>query len=34
MVITSKLIMKRANIRFNSQDYLQLPEDKITFAAA
>ncbi len=28
MVVTSKSTMKRANIRFNYQDYLQLPEDK------
>jgi Uma2 family endonuclease len=28
MVVTSKAIMRRANVRFNYQDYLQLPEDK------
>jgi Uma2 family endonuclease len=28
MVVTSKATMKRANVRFNYHDYLQLPEDK------
>jgi Uma2 family endonuclease len=28
MVVTSKVTMKRANVRFNYHDYLQLPEDK------
>jgi Uma2 family endonuclease len=28
MVVTSELIMKQSTIRFNYQDYLQLPEDK------
>ena len=28
MVVTSKVIMQRANVRFNYDDYLQLPEDK------
>jgi Uma2 family endonuclease len=28
MVVTSKVIMRRANVRFNYHDYLQLPEDK------
>ena len=28
MVVTSKTIMRRANVRFNYLDYLQLPEDK------
>jgi Uma2 family endonuclease len=28
MVVTSELIMKQSNIRFNYSDYLQLPEDK------
>ena len=27
-MVTSKVIMKQANIRFNYHDYLQLPEDK------
>jgi Uma2 family endonuclease len=27
-VVTSKLTMSRANVRFNYQDYLRLPEDK------
>jgi Uma2 family endonuclease len=28
MVVTSKVIMRQANVRFNYRDYLQLPEDK------
>jgi Uma2 family endonuclease len=28
MVVTSELIMRQSHIRFNYQDYLQLPEDK------
>ena len=28
MVVTSKVTMRRANVRFNYHDYLQLPEDK------
>lgn len=28
MVVTSKKTMKQANVRFNYDDYLQLPEDK------
>jgi hypothetical protein len=27
-VVTSKATMKQANVRFNYDDYLQLPEDK------